>query len=181
MPEDSSYQYESEEYDSDNQDEDVINRSISRGQISEDNKDSLVICNQEKVPCFKSVSVVNSNDVHFGNKTVYKGPVTIKQIVYPSGEVVNSECINDLEETVGNGRIKNQINGIYNPSFVKNDRELPKPATSNGEIPNHDEPLLVERLHKGTFYFSTFNPFMKNCRKVDIFYLLFKYHCEVKL
>lgn len=33
-------------------------------------------------PYFGNVSVTNSADVHFGNKTVYQGPVTIKQIVY---------------------------------------------------------------------------------------------------
>lgn len=144
MPEDSSYQYESED-DSDIQDEDVINTSTNLGQISEDNKSSLAVCNQAQIPYFKSVSVVNSNDVHFGNKTVYKGPVTIKQIVYPGGEIVTSECISDLEENPENFGIKSPKNGIYNPAFVKSEKDLPKTATVNDDVPEHVGYILTDK------------------------------------
>lgn len=145
MPEDSSYQYESDD-DSDNQDDDVISTPTNLGQISEDNNSSLAVCNQAKLPFFKSVSVVNSNDVHFGNKTVYKGPVTIKQIVYPSGEVVTSECISDLEENPENFGIKSPRNGIYNPAFVQTEKELPKTTTVNDDIPEHVGYILTDKI-----------------------------------
>lgn len=151
MPEGSSYPYESED-DSDNQDEGVINTPTNRNQISEDNKDSLAVCNQFKLPYFKSVSVVNSNDVHFGNKTVYKGPVTIKQIVYPSGDVVTSECISDFDESQQNFDIISPRNGIYNPAFVKNEKELPKTPTVNPDVPDNVGYILTEKITKGSYY-----------------------------
>lgn len=35
---------------------------------------------------FGNVAITNSSDVHFGNKTYYQGPVTIKQFLYASND-----------------------------------------------------------------------------------------------
>lgn len=46
---------------------------------------NLTLCQDEgpgKELNFGTISVSNSTDIHFGNKTIYQGPVTIKQIVY---------------------------------------------------------------------------------------------------
>ncbi|GLH07347.1 Uncharacterized protein GBIM_12823 [Gryllus bimaculatus] len=47
--------------------------------------------NSDAVAKFENISVCNSSDVHFGNKTFYNGPVTIKQFVYSPEE--SSDCI----------------------------------------------------------------------------------------
>ncbi|CAG9839410.1 unnamed protein product [Diabrotica balteata] len=62
-----------------------------------DYDNAIVVNDQPHLPHFGSVSVVNSNDVHFGNKTVYKGPVTIKQFVYPKSDIT-SEVFSNLSE-----------------------------------------------------------------------------------
>lgn len=113
------------EYDSDD-DSDYIEDTINVGyNEDEDHPHEIAVQNHPQLPYFKSVSVVNSNDVHFGNKTVYKGPVTIKQFVYPNGEVI-SEKVGDSKETVENFDLKNSKNGVCNPTFVKDENEKAK-------------------------------------------------------
>lgn len=52
--------------------------------------DALVQClglpDSNVAPAIGSVSIENSSDVHFGDKNIYQGPVTIKQIVYANGQ-----------------------------------------------------------------------------------------------
>ncbi|XP_067002918.2 peptidoglycan-recognition protein LC isoform X2 [Anabrus simplex] len=43
---------------------------------------ALAVAKKGEVPSFGNIAVNNSTDVHFGNKTFYNGPVTIKQFVY---------------------------------------------------------------------------------------------------
>lgn len=45
----------------------------------------------DAVAKFENISVCNSTDIHFGNKTFYNGPVTIKQFVYSPEE--NTDCV----------------------------------------------------------------------------------------
>lgn len=47
---------------------------------------------------FGNVAITNSRDVHFGNKTYYQGPVTIKQFLYANGA---DERLKGLESKVG--------------------------------------------------------------------------------
>lgn len=84
---------------------------------SDEDCDAGALANvQEGAPTFGNVSVVNSNDVHFGNKTIYQGPVTIKQFVYANGN--SAEAI----EGADFGELKNKTvigaNGVDNVNFV---------------------------------------------------------------
>lgn len=96
---------------------------VSASETSETDSDfdqDCVLSNNlaEKLPEFGNISVKNSTDIHFGNKTFYQGPVTIKQIVYTnppseplaikSGEVIVTPSEKDiLEAASGNGVFKN--------------------------------------------------------------------------
>ncbi|XP_046414678.1 uncharacterized protein LOC124176887 [Neodiprion fabricii] len=48
-----------------------------------------------EAPSFGDVCVKNSSNVHFGNKTFYNGPVTIKQIVYANPNVAEDGLVED--------------------------------------------------------------------------------------
>lgn len=76
------------------------------------NDNTIAVNDTPHLPHFGSVSVVNSNDVHFGNKTVYKGPVTIKQFVYPKSDGSNSS-----ESGLG-GLAKAIDGGVINGGFI---------------------------------------------------------------
>ncbi|XP_022914149.2 peptidoglycan recognition protein 3-like isoform X5 [Onthophagus taurus] len=78
--------------DEEREDEDTISVSTA----STDNCDGAVVLHdaEDKAPCFQNIEVTNSSDVHFGNKTYYQGPVTIKQILY-----TNRDGENKLPET----------------------------------------------------------------------------------
>lgn len=156
LPKESS-QYDSEDCDSDDLEE-TTNNVYKHNQISSPDhiNDSLVNSNKPKLPYFESVSVVNSNDVHFGHKTIYKGPVTIKQFVYANGEVVKSERVSDSEETpIDKFDNKTPKNGIYNPSFVEHEDELSKATAANGSLPGSDNSTSFQRINKGiTVFFA---------------------------
>ncbi|XP_046734927.1 uncharacterized protein LOC124404636 [Diprion similis] len=48
-----------------------------------------------ETPSFGDVCVKNSSNVHFGNKTFYNGPVTIRQIVYANPTVAEDGLVED--------------------------------------------------------------------------------------
>ena len=69
----------SEGDDDDGEDSDLKTDAASAG-----NAIALAVKNSsESRPSFGNIVVNSSSDVHFGNKTFYNGPVTIKQILYP--------------------------------------------------------------------------------------------------
>lgn len=60
-------------------------------------KNELVLAedlNRER-PSFGNIAVTNSTDVHFGNKTYYQGPVTIKQFLYANPNASISDVVSD--------------------------------------------------------------------------------------
>jgi hypothetical protein len=61
----------------------VNNDNCSMSALSNDGSSATTFSDslQNKLQNINSVSINNSSDVHFGNKTFYNGPVTIKQIV----------------------------------------------------------------------------------------------------
>jgi hypothetical protein len=68
----------------------------------------------ESRPSFGNIVVNSSSDVHFGNKTFYNGPVTIKQFVYTtkngSVDVHHSETgDNDGDSQVGVDEVLNPV------------------------------------------------------------------------
>lgn len=66
------------------------------------NFDNGVSLPVSEAPTFGDVCVKNSSNVHFGNKTFYNGPVTIKQIVYSNptveGEKNSEDCNNKIDK-----------------------------------------------------------------------------------
>ncbi|KAG5870410.1 hypothetical protein JTB14_038159 [Gonioctena quinquepunctata] len=119
------YSSSDDEYKSDVEDYQVDTCSTSSCKeieaVDENDDDELqgtiVVPGQIDIPNFGSVSVVNSNDVHFGNKTVYKGPVTIKQFVYPNGDI-SCDSVGSLSES---DKKIDLSNGVNNHGFVRGD------------------------------------------------------------
>lgn len=138
------------DYNSDD-DSDYIEETINAGYSEdEDTPREIVLQTKPKLPYFNSVSVVNSNDVHFGNKTVYKGPVTIKQFVYPNGEVI-SESVSDSKETdEENFDLKNSKNGVCNPTFVKHENEQEKNTCDKDSRSRSNSFTLFQQINKGS-------------------------------
>lgn len=111
--------------------------------------------NVSSVPCFESVSVVNSNDVHFGNKTIYQGPVTIKQIVYSDkkSDVNSSERENIIVENSNNSNSNNvscgsEFSGLCNPGFEKEDTKLGSSQSAKRARNGHVDKLFQENTVK---------------------------------
>lgn len=87
-------------YESDHTDD--FSETSSEG--SDHQNGGLEICpSEETAGNFGNIVVKNSSEVHFGNKTFYQGPVTIKQFLYNNG---SSETNLDIE------------NGQVNPALV---------------------------------------------------------------
>lgn len=86
-------------------------------------------------PSFGNISVENSSDIHFGNRTYYKGPVTIKQFL-AIDKVGKNE--NDLPQLA----LKTAVIklGEENPIFIGDDldknKENDKQNGSNSAKPN---------------------------------------------
>lgn len=92
--------------------------SSSSDEESEDEKNNgaLVLASENAEnggPKYGNISVANSSEVHFGNKTFYQGPVTIKQFVYANGALESGE--NSLEQ------IKDKVLEV--PASVSNPAE----------------------------------------------------------
>lgn len=132
---------------------DNVSTSSCRDTDSDDEIDNaVVVSSQPGLPAIESVSVVNSNDVHIGNKTVYKGPVTIKQIVYPNSarptDCVNSLCENKV--VVTNDFCT--VNGIDNPTFEKDSPVQNKGSGRDKDIiQDSDAQHNLTGIQKGTF------------------------------
>lgn len=95
--------------------------TISTSSEDEKHCDDAVVLrsddDNQEVPSFGNISVINSNEVHFGNKTFYHGPVTIKQFLYAnsSGELkgeIHSVCCNGNSDRTNNAK-----HGHDNPVF----------------------------------------------------------------
>lgn len=139
-------------YDGDVQEYQVDSVSISPCEDTDSDSETdntLVVSGQPALPTIESVSVVNSNDVHIGNKTVYQGPVTIKQIVYPNAP--STDCVNSLcENKVVVKKDFSVDNGIDNPTFEK-DSPL-RNKRSNGDkdiIQSSDAQHTLTGIQKG--------------------------------
>lgn len=138
----------SEDSDSDGQVDTISTASCQdeENQHTYATKDVLAVSSEQTPPYFQSVSVVNSNDVHFGNKTVYKGPVTIKQFVYPNG-IKNV----GYEDSGGNDK-KN--GDICSPAFVNKEESEQSATPQTGDSSN---PSLLQRINKGTYCVTKFS------------------------
>ncbi|XP_043477831.1 peptidoglycan-recognition protein LC-like [Leptopilina heterotoma] len=74
-----------------------------------------------EAPCFGDVCVKNSNNVHLGSKTFYKGPVTIKQFVYSNSEYKKDDELEDSEkrDSVRSQNISQTSDVPLNSEFIK--------------------------------------------------------------
>lgn len=54
---------------------------------------------------FGNIAVTKSTDIHIGNKTVYQGPVTIKQFLYASGKDPGDGLQEDLKQVTTQGDV----------------------------------------------------------------------------
>ena len=73
----------SPDVDSESDDDDEDDSDLKTDAASANNVIALAAKNSsESRPSFGNIVVNSSSDVHFGNKTFYNGPVTIKQFVY---------------------------------------------------------------------------------------------------
>lgn len=90
--------------------EDSDDVSSTTSQDEDDKKSCLDVVETNEQSSFGNIVVKNSSEVHFGNKTFYQGPVTIKQFMY------NAPTTNDSVLSISNGS--------DNPQFV-NDEVLP--------------------------------------------------------
>lgn len=64
---------------------------------------------------FGNICVQNSADIHFGNKTVYQGPVTIKQIVYTNSPDNTQDVGNNVHKIPNKCLpVSEKENGILN-------------------------------------------------------------------
>lgn len=84
----------------------------------------------ETCPTFGNICISNGSDIHFGNKTFYQGPVTIKQFVLTDAEKLKK--ISETEISPSDVEKFSQVDldgGIVNPSF---ERE----SSNNDEVGN---------------------------------------------
>ncbi|XP_026475105.1 peptidoglycan-recognition protein LC-like [Ctenocephalides felis] len=67
------------------------------GTLKQSQQSGLVISQSSapSAPSFGSIAVTNCADIHFGNKTYYKGPVTIKQFLYGSSPVDDAGALSN--------------------------------------------------------------------------------------
>ncbi|XP_074042795.1 peptidoglycan-recognition protein LC isoform X2 [Leptinotarsa decemlineata] len=122
-------------------------------ELEDDDIEGTIAIPQQDLPHFGSVSVVNSNDVHFGNKTVYKGPVTIKQFVYPNGDITSedlsglSDCAKKIDLT----------SGVINNGYVKGEGDKDNNGKAKGISEDTAESTVpVTGLRKGYFWTKNF-------------------------
>lgn len=66
---------------------------------------------------FGNVAITNSSDVHFGNKTYYQGPVTIKQFLYASN---GDAALKDDVEKCGDGIVVDGVQESGKSDEVRN-------------------------------------------------------------
>ncbi|KAF2898069.1 hypothetical protein ILUMI_08112 [Ignelater luminosus] len=129
------------------------------------NKNELVLAedlNRER-PSFGNIAVTNSTDVHFGNKTYYQGPVTIKQFLYANPQVTNS----DVSDSGGEHRLAIKDDNLVLDSVPDNlgkDNPTFIPDASGIKIQNDIDKKIIngsahhtEETTKGTRWLQNFS------------------------
>lgn len=107
---------------------------------------AVVLADKENIPNFGNICVTNSSEVHFGNKTVYQGPVTIKQVLYTNGGFESD--VNN----VNNGNLAiNEISDIVTDSVTNN-----SPNNVKSSIKDSACAKRYSKLAKGTLNIHNF-------------------------
>lgn len=96
--------------------------------------DGNVVLPNADVPNFGDVRVKNSTNVHLGNKTFYKGPVTIKQFVYTNPtSIQESDTVQSYNVQISNANTFDLSTAKENSS--KNNSSLSQhPNLDNGNF-----------------------------------------------
>jgi hypothetical protein len=118
-----------DDYDDDDDDSDLKTDSACAGNAIQ----LAAQKSSESRPSFGNIVVNSSSDVHFGNKTFYNGPVTIKQFVYTtrngSADVHDDETgDNDGESRVGVDEVLEPVSGGLSNGKAK---DLTTPNSEN--------------------------------------------------
>ncbi|EFA01280.1 Peptidoglycan-recognition protein LE-like Protein [Tribolium castaneum] len=107
--------------------------TVSTSSEDDNECDGAVVLHEDdrpEVPSFGNISVMNSNDIHFGNKTFYQGPVTIKQFLYANGKTTSDKS--DSEVVLDATTLADS--GLENPTFV-NDNNTASEKTNAASKP----------------------------------------------
>ncbi|RZC34881.1 hypothetical protein BDFB_007349 [Asbolus verrucosus] len=105
---------------------------VSTSSENDQNYDGAVVLHDDRqqLPALGNISVMNSSDVHFGNKTFYQGPVTIKQFLYANGKTQQDKTDCDSEIVLDAATIPNGLdNPIFIPDFPTSKAASNKPVT----------------------------------------------------
>ena len=99
--------------------------SSAHGDDDDDVDGTLVLKQVEngRAPCFQNIEVTNSNDVHFGNKTYYQGPVTIKQVLYTNSNVENANVQQSSIKDKCEVDVETVVDGTINLGFVSEQKD----------------------------------------------------------
>ncbi|XP_031358997.1 peptidoglycan-recognition protein LC-like isoform X2 [Photinus pyralis] len=127
---------------SDYEDEEQDTISVATSECSRNDQVILAEDGQQDQPNFGNIAVTNSTDIHFGNKTYYQGPVTIKQVLY-----ANSKNSDSDGETAVNSNFASD-----NPGFV------PDQFAAKVKVDGSDKVNVTEtRQPKGTRWLQRFS------------------------
>lgn len=85
-------------------------------------------------PTFGDISICNGSDIHFGNKTFYHGPVTIKQFVVADEDQLKKIRESDVAPSVVEKSFLEHLEGVDNPGFKED-------GTKENEVGNSDTTL----------------------------------------
>lgn len=127
--------------------------TVSTGTSGSEAADNSIVAYDEAASkgqlAFGNVAITNSSDVHFGNKTYYQGPVTIKQFLYAG----NAEAgLKGLESKVGDVKCESGIVVDGLPEGEVRNGECRKVVgdVRDGNGPAAEKPDDVPTTSKGT-------------------------------
>ncbi|CAH0546714.1 unnamed protein product [Brassicogethes aeneus] len=125
-------------------DEDYRVEEITKSDRDDSDNEIVQHDGQHELPTFGNVSVMNSNDIHFGNKTVYQGPVTIKQFLYAKENAVeNSDALRFNKNLCADG--------VDNKNFL-GDNDVVDKQVKNINVPDNN----IAPVDKGFYILHKF-------------------------
>lgn len=122
----------------------------------------------QDVTNFKNISICNSSNVHFGNKTFYNGPVTIKQIVYSAehnveryGSTPKADSHDECNTVLKYNCTDSRLNNLSAPAVLTNDFH------ARGEH-KHSNPVQYQEASKSPTIWKTT---LLRCRRLHCYYI----------
>lgn len=116
-----------EEIEDESDDNSSYATSKSEDEDENDDKGAIALSddNDNNNPKFGNICVSNSSEVHFGNKTFYQGPVTIKQFVYANNSALECDGVNNGKLAINDDSpvIVNNVTEISDINQLANDKQ----------------------------------------------------------